>query len=87
MTPEVVPHYFLVMSYGPISQADAERAWSLQEQVNDLLPSFVIVYFDCDKQLDLLVVLDLLDRLFLGFFSGCHLGPSFVYMVAGETRG
>ena len=81
-TPEVVPHYLLEMSFSSISQADPEKAWLLQRQVNDLFPSFVIIYFDFDKQLDLPAI----SWAVLGFFLGVILGPPPVSLLTGKTR-
>ena len=44
-----------------------------------------MVYFDFERTQDLLVILDLCDRIFLGFFTAVILAPPYVLVVKGQA--
>ena len=63
------------MAYGAVSPADVAKAWASQSWTGASSFACSFVYHNFDKPQDLLVVLDLLDRVRLGFFMAVHLVP------------
>ena len=44
-----------------------------------------MVYFDLERTQDLLVILDLCDRIFWGISYCCYFGTSYVLVVKGQA--
>ena len=69
----------LVMSFGPFLHTEAAAAFSDQSWHGFSSFSGTVTYYDFDVPRDLLVVLDLFDRISLGFFYSSYVDT---YMVA-----